>query len=277
MGKFWNDSLIHRLQRPHFIKRILRWLLFRISWLDVPARLLWRGRFSWALHHDDIPADLEKYLAYPLISWVNYHQHSILGKQCFWMGHRAMKNPMDAWIYQEIVYEVRPDYIIEIGNANGGTTLFLANICDLLNHGQVIGLDIDHGKFGVSHPRIELLTGECSSSQIVEAVQCKVAGKKALVIHDAEHTRDAVSRDLRLYSPLVSVGSYFIVEDSFEGIRGFNSRCGERPGVFSIRNPDSPLQAIECFIRENKNFIIDRSRERYILTSNYKGYLKRIR
>ncbi len=271
------EKFLNKLKKPHAVQRALRRFLFAFPIFDWPFRFLAGLRYSWGIQAEKAPFDLEEHSSYPLISWVNYHQHSILGKQCYWMGHRALKNPLDAWIYQEIIYQVRPDYIVEIGNANGGTTLFLANICDLLNHGSIIGLDIDHSIFGVKHPRIELITGDCSSPEILETVRRKVQGKKVLVIHDAEHTRGAVLRDLRLYAPLVSVGSYLIVEDSFEGLKGFNYGRGDKVGVFAIRNPDTPLQAIEEFIQDNPEFIIDRSRERYILTANYKGFLKRVR
>jgi len=213
----------------------------------------------------------------PLIAWMNYHQREILGKQCYWLGHRALKNPMDAWIYQEIIYEVKPDIVVEIGNKDGGSTLFLASILDLLGHGRVLALDIDHGKFIVSHSRIELITGDCSDQEIIRIVKGRCEGKRVLVIHDADHTRDSVLRDLRNYAPLVSSGSYFIVEDSIQGVPGFIQDPKHSYGPFLFPDIDTPLQAINTFLCENKSFVVDESRERYILTANYRGFLRRVK
>jgi len=212
----------------------------------------------------------------PLITWLNYHQHEILGKQCYWLGHRALKNPMDAWIYQEIIYEVKPDIIVEMGNKNGGSTLFLASILQLLGHGEVLAIDVNHEGFTAFHPRIGLITGDCSDEEIIGQVKDKCRGKRVLVIHDAEHTRDAVLRDLRNYAPLVSPGSYFIVEDSIQGVPGFCPDSERLHGPFLLPDIDTPLQGIKTFLRENKDFYVDVSRERYILTANYRGFLRRI-
>ena len=212
----------------------------------------------------------------PLIAWFNYHHHEIVGKQCYWLGHRALKNPMDAWIYQEIIFEVKPDIIVEIGNKNGGSTLFLASILELLGHGKILALDINHDVFTASHPRIELITGDCSKEVIIAEVKNECMGKRVLVIHDADHTRDAVLRDLRNYAPLVSPGSYFIVEDSIQGVPGFCPDSERLHGPFLLPNIDTPLQGIKVFLRENKEFYVDESRERYILTANYRGFLRRV-
>ena len=212
----------------------------------------------------------------PLIAWINYHQREVLGQQCYWLGHRALKNPMDAWIYQEILYEVKPDIVIELGNKNGGSTLFLAGICDLMNHGRVLALDIDHAQFTASHPRIELITGDCASREVLETVRQKCDDQRVLIIHDADHSREAVLRDLRNYSPLVSQGSYFIVEDSIEGVPGFSGDPEQPVGPFLLPPKDTALQGIESFLEENSNFVVDESRERYILTANYRGYLRRV-
>jgi len=212
----------------------------------------------------------------PLIAWLNYHAREVLGKQCYWLGHRALKNPMDAWIYQEIIYEVKPDIIVEIGNKNGGSTLFLASILEMLSHGKVLAVDLNHDGFTASHSRIELITGDCSGEEIIGQVKDRCESKRVLVIHDADHRRDAVLRDLRNYAPLVSPGSYFIVEDSIHGVPGFTLDPERSYGSFLLPETDTPLQGIEAFLRENKSFYVDVSRERYILTANYRGFLRRV-
>jgi cephalosporin hydroxylase len=256
-------------------RRILSKLIRMAVW---PAdRLLAAKALGWGSWHVGTNRGIPNMLGVPLIAWINYHQREMIGhQQCHWLGHRALKNPMDAWIYQEILYEVKPDIIIELGNKNGGSTLFLAGICELMGHGRVLAVDIDHSQFTASHPRIELLTGDCGTEAVVDAVKRKCTEQKVLVIHDADHTKEAVLRDLRNFSPLVGLGSYFIVEDSILGIKGFGEGYDKGVGAFLIPKVDTPLQAIEQFLKENHDFVVDESRERYILTYNYRGYLRRV-
>ena len=212
----------------------------------------------------------------PLIAWLNYHDRKAKGP-CQWLGSKVSKNPMDNWIYQEILYEVRPDLVIEIGNKVGGTTLFLAGICELMDHGRVLAMDTDHTIFTGHHPRVELLTGDCGEESIVAAVKEKCVGQKVLIIHDASHTKNAVLRDLRNYCGLVSPGSYFIVEDCLMGVPGIVNDSGDqRVGSFKFQTKDTPMQAVEDFLQENGDFEVDRSRERYILTTCVGGYLRRV-
>lgn len=203
-----------------------------------------------------------------LKSWLLHHQKTIVFKKCSWMGIRAMKNPMDAWIYQEIIYEVKPGVIIEIGSKEGGSTLYLANLLDLLGKGTVISIDIDHSDFRPKHPRIQLLTGDSSSSTIVGKTFQKCRGEKVMIIHDGGHSKTQVLQDLRLYNSLVSIGSYFIVEDGIIDLFTPGDGVGD--------STDGPLAAIEEFLATNPQFIIDEERERYLLTYNPMGFLKRV-
>ena len=75
----------------------------------------------------DRPAELDRMT---LRGWLRRHQREIIFRSCRWMGHPAMKNPLDAWIFQEIIAEVRPEVVVEIGSHAGGSTLFLANVLD---------------------------------------------------------------------------------------------------------------------------------------------------
>jgi cephalosporin hydroxylase len=209
----------------------------------------------------------------PLISWISYHQYDVVGVDTHFLGHRALKNPMDAWVYQEIIYEVKPDVVLEIGNKNGGSTLYLAVLLETMGHGRVLALDIDHSRFTPKHERIDLITGDSSDPEIIKQVHEYCKGKKVLVIHDADHSYRAVLTDLRNYQDLVSPGSYLIVEDTIEGLRGF--RYSDFPFQTFIRpHIDKPLQAVFEFMKDNKRFEIDRSREKWILTANPYGFLK---
>ena len=203
-----------------------------------------------------------------LRDWLIYHQQELVFQRVSWMGEPAWKNVLDAWIYQEIICEVKPEVIIEIGNGPGGSTKYLANLLDLLGQGQVIAVDIDHSQFRVQHPRIITITGDSTSGPTLASVENHCVGKNGLVIQDGDHSKEHVLADLRAYSKFVGTGSYFIVEDSVIDL----FRAGD--GLGSV---NGPLGAIEQFISENPNFEIDGTRERYIATYNPNGYLKRIR
>lgn len=117
------------------------------------------------------------------------------------------------------------------------------------------------------------VTGESSSSPVLKRVEELCRDKTVLVIHDGDHRREQVLTDLRLYAPLVSQGSYLIVEDGI--VDQFQPGAGE--GAFGDFSGGGPLAATREFLRETDEFVVDASRERYILTNNPEGYLKRVR
>jgi len=187
-------------------------------------------------------------------------------KRTTYFGVRAMKSPIDHWVYRELICETRPDFIIEIGNACGGSTLSLAHICDLLGRGRVVAVDMSHARIHESvrnHPRISFVEGDACLS-FPEVRRIIESGSKVLVIEDSSHTFDNTLKVLRTYSPLLRVGDYFIVED---GICRHGLNVGPKPG---------PYEAVEAFVRENPDYAIDRDRESFLITWNPKGYLKRV-
>lgn len=183
----------------------------------------------------------------------------------YYFGVQALKNPLDAWVYQEIIWEQQPDIIVEIGNAYGGSTLMLAHLCDLMGHGQIIGIDLSHIHIPAqvtSHPRVTLIEGE--AVQVFPQVQSLIQDKaKVLVIEDSAHTFDNTLNILRCYQELIQPGGYFIVED---GICHHGLDIGPQPG---------PYEAIEAFVREGTEFEIDRNREGFLITWNPKGFLRK--
>jgi len=202
-----------------------------------------------------------------LRKWMIRYHEKLLFDKVTWMGTIARKMVLDAWVYQQILYEVRPDFVIEIGNAEGGSTMFLAHMLDLLGHGKVLAVDIDHSIFQVDHPRICKITGDSLAPETLKRVSGIVAGGCGLVIHDGDHSRDHVLGDLRAYSQFVPVGSYFIVEDTVIDL----FRAGDGLG-----NVDGPMGAVEQFVREDSRFQVDAGREYFLITFNPRGYLKRV-
>jgi cephalosporin hydroxylase len=204
-----------------------------------------------------------------LAEWLMRHQRNIVFNDCSWMGVPTIKNPLDCWIYQEIVHEVEPDVIIEIGSAYGGSTLYLAHLLDAIGQGRVVSIDKDREHYRVRHNRIVVVTGDSSSQDVLRHVSQLCQGQSVLVIHDADHRKEQVIADLRAYAPLVTVNSYFIVED------GIIDLFDPGEGIGTIES--GPLAAIQIFLQENASFIVDEEWERYIITYNPKGFLKRVR
>lgn len=210
-------------------------------------------------------AFMEELLNLPLREVLIRMQDRIM-TQTTYFGIPALRQPLDHWIYQELIYQLRPDIIIEIGNAHGGSTLALAHLCDLLGHGRVIGIDLSHQAIPEQvrcHPRITLMTGE-ACGLFVEVAKVIPAKARVLVIEDSAHTYAGTLQLLRTYSVLLKPGDYFIVEDS---ICHHGLEVGPQPG---------PYEAIETFLQENRHFESDRSREAFLITWNPKGYLKRL-
>ncbi|MBN2427406.1 MAG: hypothetical protein JXK94_03620 [Deltaproteobacteria bacterium] len=183
-----------------------------------------------------------------------------------WFGVKTLKNPFDFWVYQEILYQQQPDFIIEIGVRFGGSTLALGQLCELIGKGKVIGIDIslaDVSERVWGHPRINLVEGDACS--LVDEIKGLIPeGGNVLVIEDSSHTFENTLNVLQKYSTFIPVGGYFIVED---GICHHGLNTGPKPG---------PYEATEAFIKETPNFIIDSQKEDFLVTWNPHGYLRRI-
>jgi cephalosporin hydroxylase len=206
--------------------------------------------------------------------WLEYHQKNVhqgsLNNapdiQQSWMGRTIWKNPFDCWVYQEIIYDTKPDTIVELGVAHGGGTHYLASLLDLIgsSSAQVIGIDFDlsHAR-DLHHPRVKLIEGRCLDPAMVGQVAELCKGRRTMVIADCDHSQAHVIEELRTYSPLVSVGCYFIVEDGICDVMGWQPVPG-------------PQAACAEFLQERPNFINQkRVREKYLITYNFDGYLMR--
>ncbi|HEY1317935.1 MAG TPA: CmcI family methyltransferase [Gaiella sp.] len=183
-----------------------------------------------------------------------------------WLGAQALKNPLDLWVYQEIMVETRPEVIVETGTYRGGSAFFLASICDLLGMGEILSIDVEPIRDDYpSHPRITYFGGRSSTDPAVVAeVRARAAGKRTLVVLDSDHSQAHVEAELAAYADLVPVGCYLVVEDSNIG----QIRKDLLPG---------PLEAIEVFLSGTDAFEIDREREKFLITFNPSGYLRRVR
>ncbi|MDQ2718407.1 MAG: cephalosporin hydroxylase family protein [Bacteroidota bacterium] len=198
-----------------------------------------------------------------------------------WMGRPIIQYPQDMIAMQEIIWEIKPDLIIETGIAHGGSLIYYASLLELIGNGEVLGIDIDirnHNKKSIEeHPmykRINMLEGSSVKKEMVERVKPYTIGKeKILVCLDSNHTHQHVLDELYFYSPFVSVGSYIVVFDTI--VEDLPERY--LPNRFwGIGN--NPKTAVHEFLKNNNNFEIDRSIDNKLLISvNPEGYLKRIK
>lgn len=195
-----------------------------------------------------------------------YYRKAQTWNDTSWLGVPTQKCPLDLWIYQEILGDVRPRWIIETGTAAGGSALFLASICDLIGHGSVISIDIRPASPLPAHPRIRFITGNSVAPQTVELVRQTIGpDAPVLVILDSDHHCDHVREELRLYSPFVTPDSYLIVEDT--NLNGHPVAPEFGPG---------PREASLEFLRQAPLFAPDRRREKFLISANIGGYLLRV-
>lgn len=182
------------------------------------------------------------------------------------LGVCVAKCPSDLWVYQELIYKTRPDLIIETGTSHGGSALYLASMCQLIGNGRVITIDIKEPPYKFKHERLEFITGSSVDPEIVDRIEDVAPGKKIMVVLDSDHHKDHVLKELSLYAPLVSYGSYLIVEDT--NINGHPVYPEHGPG---------PMEALDEWLPKHGEFAIEKGCERFGITFNPNGYLRRIR
>lgn len=184
-----------------------------------------------------------------------------------YFGVKMQKCPMDLAIYQEMLYELKPDLVIETGTAFGGSAFYMAHLMDVLGKGKIVSVDINFKQVRPQHPRITYMTGSSTDPKIVEEVKKLVPQNGVvMVILDSDHSMNHVLREMQMYHPLVNVGSYMIVEDT---------NANGHP-IFQEFGP-GPMEALDEFMKTNHDFVIDESREKFFLTYNPRGYLKKIK
>ncbi|HEV8637883.1 MAG TPA: CmcI family methyltransferase [Chloroflexota bacterium] len=222
------------------------------------------------------PPGIEGFLDWTLRDWLAYHylfvhqgyRYGLAELQPTWRGRIVLKNPLDCWVHQEIVHRTRPDVLVELGVAFGGSALFYADLFDLAGHGEVLAVDLTLERArDVSHPRLTLLEGSSIDAATVAAVRARCQGRRTMVVADSNHAESHVLAELRAYADLVGVGMYFVVEDTLADVLGL------MPVPIG-----GPLPAVEEFLRERDDFVQDlRVAERYVLSQSPYGYLRRVR
>lgn len=192
-----------------------------------------------------------------------------------WQGHPILKNPMDLWIYQEILHRRRPELIIETGTHHGGSALYFAMLAQLGNFPlDILTIDINPKiAYDAAAYRIRPVRGISTTSATVNEVRTLIEGirqrlghdPRTMVILDSDHSRDNVLDELRAYAPMVTPGDYLVVEDT--NVNGHPVLLEHGPG---------PYEAVEQFLLEQAAFARDESCERLLVTHNPGGWLRRI-
>lgn len=180
-----------------------------------------------------------------------------------YLGILTWENPFDVWITQEIMFEVKPDVVVETGTFRGGSAALWATFLAQINpSGRVITIDIQDKRseaavnLPIAKRMVTFLLGSSSGPEVVEQVRAALEGKRALFILDSAHTREHVLSELRAYGDMVPIGSYIIVQDTI----GTGAH-----------------DAVQDFLQETDAFELDRSRERLMISNNAGGFLKRVR
>ncbi|MCK1737083.1 cephalosporin hydroxylase family protein [Bradyrhizobium sp. 138] len=176
-----------------------------------------------------------------------------------WLGAPIIQLPDDMIRYQEVVYALQPDIIIETGIAHGGSLIFSASLCRLLGRGRVVGIDIEirpHNRQRMeTHTLADLITlieGSSTAPEIVARARAQVQpNDRVLVVLDSNHSYDHVTSELRSYAPLVSVGSYIVATD------GLMRDLAQAPRGQPNWERNNPATAAKDFVAANSDFVIE--------------------
>lgn len=198
-----------------------------------------------------------------------------------WLGRPIIQYPQDIVALQEIIWNVKPDIIIETGIARGGSLVFSASILEMIGKGKVIGIDIDIREYNKKEikkhslfKRIKMIEGSSTDEKIIKKVLKLIKPKdKVLVVLDSNHTHEHVLKEMEVYAPLIRKGSYMIVFDTI--IQDLPERLfSKRPWT----KKNNPKTAVHEFISKNKRFKIDKDiTNKILISAAHEGYLKCIK
>ena len=196
-----------------------------------------------------------------------------------WNGEPCLQYSDDLINFQEIFYASRPDYIIEIGVAWGGTSLFFMDLLKKFNSKGYIGVDIFipkdlKNRLMSKKPKkiqFRLINGDSTSNKTLQTISKIIGNKKVMIIIDANHTEKSVLKELNVYSKFLKKGQYLICCDTILGYIGKNT-SDERPWGKN----DNPLTALKKFLKKNNFFEIDKYySNKPLISNNFNGIIKR--
>ena len=186
-------------------------------------------------------------------------------KATHWRGVHVTKSPLDLWTYQDLLHRVRPEVVVETGTLQGGSALFMADVMDLVGTGRIVSVDVVANPGRGEHPRIEYVVGSSVDPDVVARVRALVGdADPVLVVLDSDHRAPHVAAELEAYHDLVTPGSYLVVEDTV--VNGHPVEPAFGPG---------PMEALEPFLAAHREFTPDPACERFGMSFNRGGWLRR--
>jgi cephalosporin hydroxylase len=205
------------------------------------------------------------------------HDYSYMWR---WLGLPIIQMPTDVVLTQEIIWENRPQVIVETGVARGGSVIFHSSMLRLIGEGKVVAVDIDiraHNRRAIEeHPlsdRVVLIEGSSTDPAVLDGIRQEIGdAQRVMVVLDSHHSHEHVLNELRLYTPLVTPGQFMIVADTL---------VEELPVQQHRPRPwgpgDNPKTAVDAFLAEEPGvFDIDKfSNDKLLLSSSRSGYLRR--
>ncbi len=198
-----------------------------------------------------------------------------------WMGVPIIQMPADVMATQEVVWNTKPDVIIETGVARGGSMIFMASLLKVIGKGKVVGVDIDiraHNRDSIEKhplsPLITLIEGPSTTTETLAKVRAEIpAGASVMVVLDSDHGRDHVLEELRCYGPLVTEGQYIVVADTVLGRADMSQTPTKRSKIWYPG--DEPYAALNTYLKETDRFETDEAlNSKLVLSSSPGGYLK---
>ena len=202
-----------------------------------------------------------------------YYDKKTCWQHLTFMGTRTIKYPTDLLVYADLLWTCRPTRVIETGTHAGGSALFLATMMDAIalrnrdyhDNARVLTIDVEFKERPI-HPRITYLHGSSLDAAHLANMRALTQHHSTLVILDSDHSQHHVLREMLAYAPLVTKGSYLIVEDT--NVNGHPVFAGHGAG---------PMEAVREFLslEPGKDFTIDPYCERFLLTANPNGFLRK--
>jgi len=197
-------------------------------------------------------------------------------QQGSWMGVPCMKNPLDAWALQQVIYKVKPNVIVELGTWKGGSSLFFASLLDLIGIGGVV-ITVDKNKnlcemnkdicsSELASRRVRRFVGDSIDDKVLKKVKNLIKGHHTVLVDiDSDHKYNHVLKEMEMYGQLVTLGSYMIVEDGCMNGHPILPEFGA-----------GPYEAIKEFLKRHKEFVVDKTYQD-AGSFNVNGFLKKVK